>query len=134
MNDTANIIGMTDLLDEVTRDLEDFRKKHASDYGVKNITMWWELERERLLLRHKETRVARRLLSKRRAWTFAVGCLATFLAGVLAALAVSSHGKFSAVSLMTAEQCGSYASGVSHPSCESLAITHSEKVRKIENT
>ena len=39
MSETQNIIGMTDLLDEVSRDLEDFRKKHASDYSVKNVTI-----------------------------------------------------------------------------------------------
>lgn len=86
MSETNNIIGMLDLLDEVSRDLEDFRRKHTSDFGVKNITMWWELERERLAIRHKEARVARHHLSKRRAWTFAVGCMVTFLAGVVATL------------------------------------------------
>lgn len=37
---------------EIDRDLEDFRKKHASDYGVKNITLWWELQKDRVLARH----------------------------------------------------------------------------------
>ena len=86
MNGRDNIIGMTDLLDEVSRDLDDFRKKHERDYGVKNVTLWWELERERLLIRHKEARVARHVWSKRRVWAFAVGCLATFFAGVAATL------------------------------------------------
>jgi hypothetical protein len=88
MNGRDNIIGMTDLLDEVSRDLDDFRKKHASDYGVKNVTLWWELERERLLIRHKEARVARHLMSRRRAWAFAVGCMLTFMAGVVLTLLV----------------------------------------------
>jgi len=81
MDATQNIIGMTDLLDEVSRDLEDFRRKHASDYSVKNVTMWWELEMERLLIRHKEARVARHFMSRRRAWAFVVGGLLAFTAG-----------------------------------------------------
>jgi hypothetical protein len=83
MSEHQNIIGMADLLDEVSRDLDDFRKKHPGDYSV---TMWWELERERLLIRHKEARVVRRSLSKRRIWMFALGCSATFVAGVMATL------------------------------------------------
>ncbi len=86
MTDAHNIIGMADLLDEVSRDLEDFRRKHAGDYSVKNVTMWWELERERLLIRHKEARVARRFMSRRRAWLLVVGCIATFAAGALTTL------------------------------------------------
>ncbi len=88
MSDKQTIIGMTDLLDEVSRDLDDFRKKHASDYGVKNVTLWWELERERLLIRHKEARVGRHLMSKRWAWTFGVECMVAFIAGVAATLLV----------------------------------------------
>jgi hypothetical protein len=88
MDDTVQTIGMADLLDEVSRDLEDFRRKHASDYGVKNVTMWWELERERLLIRHKEARVARRFMSRRRVWMLAVGCIATFAAGALSTILI----------------------------------------------
>jgi len=88
MDEPKNIIGMTDLLDEVSRDLEDFRKKHASDYSVKNVTLWWELERERLLIRHKEARVARRFMSRRRAWILVVGCMATFAAGALSTMLI----------------------------------------------
>lgn len=52
MDDTSRTIGLTDLLNEVDLDLGELRKKHSTDYGVKNITMWWELERDRLLTRH----------------------------------------------------------------------------------
>ncbi len=86
MTEKQNIIGMTDLLDEVSQDLEDFRRKHASDYGVKNITLWWELERERLLVRHKDVRVARHYVPGRRFWRVVAACLATFTSGVLATL------------------------------------------------
>ena len=88
MDDTAKTIGMADLLDEVSRDLEDFRRKHASDYSVKNVTMWWELEKERLLIRHKEARVARRFVSRRRVWILIVGCLATFAAGAMSTILI----------------------------------------------
>lgn len=60
MDDKQNTIGLSDLLDEVGRDLEEFRKKHPTDYQLKTITMWWELERERLSVRH----VGKRVLKK----------------------------------------------------------------------
>lgn len=86
MSTIQNIIGMADLLDEVSRDLEDFRRKHATDYSVKNVTMWWELEKERLLFRHKEARVVRRFMSRRRAWVLVVGCFAMFAARAMSML------------------------------------------------
>lgn len=52
MDDTTKTIRLTDLLHEVDLDLDELRKKHSNDYGVKNITMWWELERDRLVTRH----------------------------------------------------------------------------------
>jgi hypothetical protein len=52
MDDTTKTIGLTELLHEVDLDLDELRKKHSTDYGVKNITMWWELERDRLVTRH----------------------------------------------------------------------------------
>ena len=52
MEDTQKTIGMTGLLDEIDRDLDEFRRKHSGDYSVKNVTLWWELEKERLLVRH----------------------------------------------------------------------------------
>ena len=86
--DDKKTIGLAELLEEVDRDLDDFRKKHASDYSVKGVTLWWELERERLVLRHKDVRVARKSLSGRRVWVFVAGCLATFIAGGLTTLLV----------------------------------------------
>ena len=38
MQDATKTISLTDLLNEVDLDLDELRKKHASDYGVKNIT------------------------------------------------------------------------------------------------
>lgn len=61
MDDPRNTIGLTELLAEVERDLDELRKKHSNDYGVKNITMWWELERERLLARHSPTTAVQKL-------------------------------------------------------------------------
>jgi hypothetical protein len=60
MDDTQNTIGLMELLDEISRDLDELRKKHAGDYGMKNLTMWWELERDRLLVRHDSARIIRR--------------------------------------------------------------------------
>src|SRR5258708_5802431 len=61
MDDKQNTIGLEALLDEVHRDLDELRKKHPSDYHIKNITMWWELEKERLLARHSPASVVRKL-------------------------------------------------------------------------
>ena len=52
MDDKQETIGLTELLEEVNRDLDELRKKHSSDYNIRNITMWWDLERERLAARH----------------------------------------------------------------------------------
>ena len=88
MSDQRNIIGIAELLDEVSRDLDDFRRKHATDYSVKNVTMWWELEKERLLIRHKEARVAKRFMSRRRIWLLVAGCLLAFASGAVSTLLV----------------------------------------------
>lgn len=55
MSDAKDTIGITELLDEVSRDLDDFRKKHPGDYSVKNVTLWWETEKERLTMRHSSS-------------------------------------------------------------------------------
>lgn len=86
MEDKQHTIGLADLLDEVHRDLDDVRKKHPNDYSFRNITMWWELEKERLLTRHGPASVAKKL---RRHPAF-IGMLAWFLAGWLAMLAVQA--------------------------------------------
>jgi hypothetical protein len=65
MDEKSHTIGLQDLLDEVSRDLDDFRRKHQSDYGVKNITLWWELQKERLLVRHAPSSVVRKTLGAR---------------------------------------------------------------------
>ena len=81
-----NIIGLADLVDEVHRDLDELRKKHPSDYSIRNITMWWELEKERLLARHGSTSVARKL----RRHPNLVRVLVWFFAGWVAMLAVQT--------------------------------------------
>lgn len=84
MSGTGDIIGIGELLDEVSRDLDDFRRKHPTDYGVKNITLWWDMEKERLLTRHGAAGVARTLRRmqglKWFAACFALGCAATLAA------------------------------------------------------
>lgn len=60
MDEKNSTIGLPDLLEEVSRDLDDYRRKLATDFGVKNVTLWWELEKERLLLRHAPTTAVRR--------------------------------------------------------------------------
>jgi len=52
MDDPHKTIGLAELLDEVSRDLDDYRKKHPSDYGLKGVTLWWDTEKERLSMRH----------------------------------------------------------------------------------
>lgn len=86
MDETRNTIGLSELLNEVDRDLDELRRKHASDYGVKNITMWWELERERLVTRHDPAAVVmlmRRVRGLKRVVWFILGC-ASMLALTLA--------------------------------------------------
>ena len=61
MNDQQQSIALSELLTEVDLDLDGFRKKHSTDFGVKNITMWWELEKERLLLRHGSVAAVRKV-------------------------------------------------------------------------
>lgn len=61
MDDKHDTIGLTELLAEVDRDLDEFRKKHPSDYSVKNITLWWDFERERLVTRHGNHSVVKKL-------------------------------------------------------------------------
>jgi hypothetical protein len=56
MDVSRTTIGLSDLLDEIGRDLDDYRRKHPNDYQLKPITLWWELERERMSLRfHGQT-------------------------------------------------------------------------------
>ena len=65
MDDTQKTIGLTELLEEVNRDLDELRKKHSSDYNIRNITMWWDLERERLAARHSPGSVVRKVRDSR---------------------------------------------------------------------
>lgn len=83
MDDTRNTIGLSELLDEVGRDLAEFRRKHPGDYQLKNVTMWWELEQERLQVRHagKHVRRPRRFMpAYRSAIWFLLGCTIVLLA------------------------------------------------------
>lgn len=86
MDEAQHSIGLTELLAEIDRDLEEFRKKHQSDYGVKNITLWWDLERERLAVRHGPSLSVRRHRMTRPARRFG----AFFLAGGLSLLAAQA--------------------------------------------
>lgn len=79
MDDTQPLIGLPELLGEIDRDLQDFRAKHQSDFGVKNITLWWELERERLTVRHGPAASVRRSRMTRGAWRLGACFLAGFL-------------------------------------------------------
>ncbi len=87
MDDKQQTIGLTELLDEIGRDLDEFRKKHASDYAVKTTTVWWEMERERLVMRHGSTAAVKRLLKvrslKRLMIGFFAGCVAVIVATII---------------------------------------------------
>ncbi len=95
MDAVQNIIGLSELLDDVGRDLEEFRKKHPTDYQLKTITMWWELERDRLLVRHADKRVlkrsSRRLLGNRGAFWILV--IWTFMLVAISILRSLEHGR-----------------------------------------
>jgi len=79
MDDKQETIGLSELLNEIQRDLDAFRKNHAGDYSVKNIALWWELESERLLTRHNPLTVLRKLRKlqnlKRVMLWFSAGCV-----------------------------------------------------------
>lgn len=83
MEDKPEIIGLRELLDEVQRDLDELRRKHPSDYSIRNIAMWWELEKERVLMRHNPGSVVKTLHRARRA----VRAAAWLLAGWITMLA-----------------------------------------------
>lgn len=87
MSNAQDTIGLTQLLDEVGSDIDELRKKNPSDYGMKNLIMWWELERERIILRHGSTAAVKRLLKirsmKRMMLTFLAGCAAVIAATVM---------------------------------------------------
>lgn len=86
MSEKQHTIGLSELLDEVDNDLADFRKKHPGDYSLKNITLWWEMERERLVTRHVPTTVVKTLRKAHKArWT-----IACFVAGWLTTLVAQS--------------------------------------------
>lgn len=61
MSDAQNTIGLSELLAEVDRDLDEWRKKNPNDYGIKNTVLWWELQRERLVTRHSPQSVVKKL-------------------------------------------------------------------------
>lgn len=52
MSETQKSIGLSELLDEVSRDLDEYRKKHPNDHSVRGVTLWWDTEKERLTMRH----------------------------------------------------------------------------------
>lgn len=49
MDDDKNIIGLGDLLEDITVRLSNLRKKHPSYYSM---SLWWELEKTRLATRY----------------------------------------------------------------------------------
>jgi hypothetical protein len=86
MSDAKDTIGLTELLDEVSRDLDDYRKKHPNDYGVKGVTLWWDTEKERLTMRHGSASV----LKKSRREEFMKRLAIWFLAAWTVMLTVNS--------------------------------------------
>mgnify|MGYP000024967097 CR=1 FL=1 len=90
MEDKTHTLGLTALLDEVSADLDELRKKHPGDYSTKNLTMWWDLERDRLLARHGPTSTVRKL----RAVRGMKRMLAMFSAGWLVMIVVQTMIRF----------------------------------------
>ena len=86
MDDTQYSIGLTALLDEVDRDLDELRKKNPTDYSIRNIAMWWSLERERLTTRHGPAALVKRIHRMQGVRRMAVG----FFVGWATMLAVNT--------------------------------------------
>jgi hypothetical protein len=86
MDDKQETIGLTALLDDIGNDLNELRKKHPSDYNIKNITMWWELERERVVSRYNPGMVVKKL----RRIQSAKRLMVWFFAGWIMMLAVNA--------------------------------------------
>ena len=85
MDDTKKSIDLGDLLDEIATDIEELRKKNPNDYAVKNVAMWWSLERTMLKIRHHPASVMKRIHRK---WTTKWIVIA-FAAGLSAMLALT---------------------------------------------
>ena len=84
MDDKTKSIELGDLLDEIGNDIEELRKKNANDYTVRNMAMWWALEKSMLKIRHHPASVMKRIQRK---WTTRWVAIA-FCAGLAAMMAV----------------------------------------------
>ena len=76
MNDKNNTIGLTELLDEISRDLDELKKKNPGDYSMKGIAMYWDMQREKILARHAPTTAVKKFrrvqgFRKMMTWFFA---------------------------------------------------------------
>lgn len=90
MSDGKDTIGLAELLDEVSNDLAELRKKNPNDYSIKTVVMWWDLERDRLIARHLPNGIVKtigRVKSMKR-------LLLRFSAGWLAMLVIDSAIRF----------------------------------------
>lgn len=85
MEQKHKTIGLSELLDEVTSDLAELRSKHPGDYSVKNITMWWALEKERLAMRHSPASIVTKHagLLKRLSIGFVAGAVTMLVANTV---------------------------------------------------
>lgn len=83
MDDSSSTIGLTALLDEVSADVEALRKKHPGDYSLKNVTLWWELERERVLARHNPGSIVKKAQTIQRLKRFLLWSLVGWCAAAL---------------------------------------------------
>jgi len=92
MDDKQTTIGLVELLDEVSHDFDELRKKHSSDYSIKNMTMFWELEKERLLLRHGSIAAVKRLRQipriRRTLLIFSIGWICMLIAQAILQLLI----------------------------------------------
>lgn len=78
MSDAQDSIGLGELLDEASRDLDEYRRKHPNDYGVKGVTLWWDTEKERLTMRHGPASVLRQSRREARTKRLAIWFLAAW--------------------------------------------------------
>src|SRR6476620_4349250 len=76
-------IGLQQLLDEISKDLDELVQKNPKDYSNRGTVPWWMLERERVLARHLPATIVKKLRKaasvKKWLWIFSAGWLVMVL-------------------------------------------------------
>jgi hypothetical protein len=80
-------IGIQELMDEIDKDVADYKARNAGDYSVKNVVMFWQLERERVLIRHLPATLVKKA-RRARSVRFWLGCFSAAWAALIAVQAL----------------------------------------------